>query len=249
MHRRRRHRDEPVIAPADDPPRERSEAFAQLTTRPMELVDEKVVDERYVIIGRLGTGTAATVYEVERISDGRRLAMKLMRGRADARRTARFAREARLAAEVSHPNVVPVLDVGTADGSAYVITPLVDGGSLLAHQARFGDRAWGEWMLSQIAAGLAALHEHGIVHGDLRAANVLVSSGQARITDAGLAMLATGADAAAAGTADVLAFGQLATQLLGPGPLPELLARCLAEDPAARPSASELHAALAASAP
>lgn len=223
------------------------QALAQLTTRPIELVDEKVVDERYVIIGRLGAGGAATVYEVERISDGRRLAMKMMRDRADPRRTARFAREARLAAELPHPNLLPVLDVGMADGSTYVVTPLVDGGSLLAHQSRFGDRAWAEWMLSQIAAGLAALHEHGIVHGDLRAANVLVSAGQARIADAGIIALAPDRTRGegVTGAVDVLAFGILARELFGAGPLPEIVARCLADDPEARPSAGDLQAAFA----
>lgn len=259
--------------------RELGEAVAKLTARPMELTDERVVDDRYVIIGRLGAGGTSTVYEVERTGDGKRFALKLLRGRAESRRVARFAREARAVAEDPHPHLVPALEVGIVDGSAFVVMPLVDGGSLLAHKARFGDRAWALWMLSQIASGLGALHERGLVHRDLRAANVLVSAGQAKLVDAGLLALigqtAGGdadtvtappdpADPANASTrpghlhspphlapelvrgdpatkaSDVFAFGVLAKELLGAEPLPAVLARCHADDPAARPTADEL---------
>ncbi len=169
--------------------RELGEAVSKLATRPMELIDQKVVDDRYVIIGRLGAGELGQVHEVERISDGKRFAMKLLRGRADPRRVARFAREARAVAEDQHPHLVPVLEVGIVDGSAFLVMPLIDSAPLLAQKARFGDRAWAMWMLSQIATGLGALHERGLLHRDLRAANVLVSAGQAKLADAGLAVL------------------------------------------------------------
>ncbi|MBL9015790.1 MAG: protein kinase [Myxococcales bacterium] len=234
-------------APTTEPSRELGETVAQLATRPIQLVDEKVVDDRYIIIGRLGTGSGATVYEVERISDGQRLTMKLLRERADARRTARFAREARGMADPPHPNVVSVIDVGIVDGVTFIVTPIVDGGSLLAHEARFGDRAWAEWMLLQIATGLAALHARGVLHRDLRAANVLVSAGQAKLADVGVAALAAPTDGAEPPTlaSDMFAFGALAQQLFGSEPLPEVLARCLADAPARRPSAAEAAAALA----
>lgn len=262
--------------------RELGEAVAQLTTRPIQLVDEKVVDDRYVIIGRLGAGRSATVHEVERISDGKRFAMKLLRERADARRTARFAREARGTADPPHPNLVPVIDVGIVDGVTFVVTPIVDGGSLLVHKGRFGDRAWAEWMLAQIATALAELHARGVLHRDLRAANVLVSAGQAKLVDAGLAALAALAggtdDTVTANPApgdaptrpghlrgaadrvapelvrgepatqasDVFALGVLAQQLFGDEPLPEVIARCLADDPAERPSAADVAVAFTA---
>src|SRR5207244_2632202 len=82
-----------------------------------------------------------------------------------------FAREAQIAAELKHPNLLDVVDVGIADGMLFLVMPLVTGGSLEGARARFGDAAWATPLLSQIAAGLAALHARGIVHRDLKPGN------------------------------------------------------------------------------
>ena len=164
-----------------------SDALAKLAAQPAALADARVIDGRYRVLAKLGAGGMGIVYEVERIVDRAHLALKTLRGQAEREMLARFAREAQVAAALDHPNIVPVLDVGIADGVLFLVMPLVDGGSLDQQRTRFGDRAWARPVLAQIARGLAALHEHGIVHRDLKPANVLLGSGIARITDFGLA--------------------------------------------------------------
>jgi serine/threonine-protein kinase len=167
--------------------RELSVALAELAKRPPEpLGEDRVIADRYRIVRRLGAGGMGTVYEVARTSDGRRLALKTLRGRTDPEVMQRFAREAEIAAELDHENLVPVLDVGIADGSLYLVMPLVEGGSLEQQRPRFGDAAFARPILAQIAAGLAALHARGIVHRDLKPGNVLLAP-NARIADFGLA--------------------------------------------------------------
>ena len=173
--------------------RELADALGKLAQRPTAVLAEgNVVDGRYRILRSLGAGGMGMVYEVERIADGKRFALKTLRGRVDIGRMARFAREAQVAAELAHPNLVSVLDVGIADGSLYLVMELVVGVSLDREQARYGDPKWAVPLLRQIATGLAAMHARGIVHRDLKPANVLVAQGTARIADFGLASLHEG---------------------------------------------------------
>jgi serine/threonine-protein kinase len=196
--------------------RELGDALAKLGQRPAHKLDSgRVIDGRYRVLDKLGSGGMGTVHAVERISDGAKLALKTIRGAGDTDVMARFAREAQVAAELDHPNLLPVLDVGITDGGLFLVMPLVDGGSLEAQRAKFGDRKWAAPLLPQIAAGLAALHERGIVHRDLKPGNVLLANGVARIADFGLASLAKtpGTDPptvdgkAGAAIADTLAAG------------------------------------------
>ncbi|MGE5187297.1 MAG: serine/threonine-protein kinase, partial [Acidobacteriota bacterium] len=147
--------------------RELSEALAKLSNPRVAIEAGRVIDGRYRVVRRIGAGGMGAVYEVERLADGQRLALKTLRGHADADLLARFAREAQIAAQASHPNLVPVLDVGVADGTLFLVMPLVGGGSLADHRDRWGDARWARPLVRQIAAGLAALHERGIVHRDL----------------------------------------------------------------------------------
>jgi hypothetical protein len=174
--------------------KELAEALAKLSHQPPELVADRLVDGRYRVVRRLGAGGMGAVHEVERISDRERFALKRMRGKADADTLARFAREAQIAAELRHPNLVPVIDVGISDGALFLVMPVIAGGSLDHERARFGDAAWARPLLAQIAAGLAALHDRGIVHRDLKPGNVLIDRGVARIADFGLASMRTVAE-------------------------------------------------------
>ncbi len=146
-----------------------------------------VIDGRYVVIRTLGRGGMGVVYEVERRSDGKRLALKSMTEYSDARAAARFAHEAELVASVHHPNLVDIVDFGFARGGfLYLVMELVTGGSLEGSRDRFGDTAWARPVLAQIAAGLEALHARGVVHRDLKPANVLLDGEVAKIADFGI---------------------------------------------------------------
>ncbi len=164
------------------------------------LVAGEVVQGRYRVLRPLGEGGMGTVYEVTRIADGRRLALKLAR-EVDGESLARLAREAQTASTVSHPNVVGIVDVDVApSGFLYLVMELVEGTSLYEHRPRFGDPVWAVPVLRQIADGLAALHRAGVVHRDLKPGNVLVTPAvaaeggvhgrgpQVKISDFGIAL-------------------------------------------------------------
>jgi hypothetical protein len=174
--------------------RELGDALAKLATQPsVPLSADRTIDGRYRVVRKVGAGGMGAVYEVVRLSDGEHLALKTLRGRADAELMARFAREAQIAAEISHRNLVPVLDVGIADGALFLVMPLVAGGSLEQARGKFGDPRWAASILRQIACGLAALHARAIVHRDLKPGNILLAGDTARIADFGLATLRTNA--------------------------------------------------------
>jgi len=118
----------------------------------------------------------------------------------DADRLARFEREAKAVAALSHPNILSIHDIGTHDGQMYVVTELLDGESL-RDRLRSGAlpvRKAIETAVS-IARGLSAAHGKGIVHRDLKPENVfLLNDGQVKILDFGLARQAPSADHAGA---------------------------------------------------
>jgi serine/threonine-protein kinase len=131
-----------------------------------------------------------TVYEVERVSDGKHLALKSLSEVADREALVRFAREAQIAAQLDHPNVVSVLDVDVSkSGMLFLVMELVSGSTLAAQTERWGDAAWARPILKQIAEALAAMHARGIVHRDLKPSNVLVDGSVVKVSDFGIASL------------------------------------------------------------
>jgi hypothetical protein len=142
--------------------------------------------ERYRVVSALGAGGMGVVHEVERVTDGRRLALKAVVGEVSGSSAARFAREAEIGARVHHPNLVSIVDVGISAGVPYLVMELVLGGSLENERARFGDVEWALPIIRQIAEGLAALHDAGVVHRDLKPSNVLLAEGVAKISDFGI---------------------------------------------------------------
>ena len=141
---------------------------------------------RYVSLERIGAGAMGVVYKATDSELGRRVALKLLK-RPDRELTERLVREARAMAQVTHPNVVAVYEVGVADASTYIAMELVEGASLRAWQR---GRAMVEILEAYRAAGhgLAAAHAAGIVHRDFKPDNVLVGTdGRVRVTDFGLA--------------------------------------------------------------
>jgi hypothetical protein len=138
------------------------------------LADGEILQGRYRVERPLGSGGMGTIYEVTRLSDGRKLALKVPR-EVHGQALARLAREAQIASTLSHPNIVAIVDVDVASaGFLYLVMELVEGTSLDGHSNRFGDISFALPVLRQIADGIAALHGAGIVHRDLKPANVLL---------------------------------------------------------------------------
>ena len=130
---------------------------------------------RYRIIKPLGTGGMGVVFMVERASDSKRLALKLLRGAATGVDAARFTREAEISARMTHPNLVKLFDVGLSlFGSPYIVMELLEGGSLDDERAHFGEVSWALPLLSGVVKGIGALHQAGIIHRDLKPSNILL---------------------------------------------------------------------------
>ncbi|HEX7615699.1 MAG TPA: protein kinase [Thermoanaerobaculia bacterium] len=145
----------------------------------------------YEILAPLGSGGMGEVWRARDGRLGREVAIKTLPDAhaSDPDARARFTREARAVAALSHPNVLAIFDVGEDAGIAYAVTELLEGANLRSH---LGDgplppRRASEWAL-QIAEGLAAAHEKGIVHRDLKPENVFVMrDGRVKLLDFGLA--------------------------------------------------------------
>jgi serine/threonine protein kinase len=153
---------------------------------------------RYRLERPLGAGGMGTVWEAHDLVLDRMVAVKLAAGSGaeslDDSAVARMMREARLAASVSHPTVVAVFDVGIERGRPFVVMELLEGSTLHDALRRGGLRAT---EVVSIAAGVAealrALHGHGIVHGDVKPANVfLTGEGRPKLGDLGVSVLAEG---------------------------------------------------------
>src|SRR5262245_7281193 len=149
--------------------------------------------ERYRILNPVGAGGMGAVYAAHDETLDRRVALKLLRPHASstpvADLKARLQREARIMARLSHPNVLPVFDLGTVDDHVFVAMELVDGWTLRRWLA-LAPRSWREILDVYLAAGdgLAAAHEAGLIHRDFKPDNVLIGrDGRVRVSDFGLA--------------------------------------------------------------
>ena len=146
--------------------------------------------ERYVIEAPLGQGGMGRVYRAHDERLDRRVALKVLLAEGeDQEGRARLLREARAAAALDHPNVVHVYDVGEAAGAPYIAMELVLGTSL---RTLIGDRSIPQHehvgTLVQIALALAAAHDAGLVHRDVKPENVIVrSDGRVKVLDFGIA--------------------------------------------------------------
>jgi len=160
---------------------------------PAKLAPGRILSERYRVLGALGSGAMGAVYEVERLDDGAHLALKVLTGTGTPAALARFTREAEIAAQLDHPNLVAIRDVDvTREGELVLVMELVRGPSLDHEHAHYGDTAWALPVLRGVAAGLAAMHARGVVHRDLKPANVLLAPGhtvQPKIGDFGISSL------------------------------------------------------------
>ncbi len=166
-------------------------ASASAAKRPgLELKPGDVIAQRYRVVRALGRGGMGTVHEVERLTDGKRFALKVTHDVHGAAMT-RLAREAMIASRLTHRNLVRLTDVSVSDaGVLFLVMELVDGDPLGKDKRSWGNLEWALPVLAQIADGLVALHAAGVVHRDLKPANVLITPGahgaEIKITDFGV---------------------------------------------------------------
>ena len=162
----------------------------------------------YRIDALLGAGGMGIVYRATDARLNRPVAIKFLASTVlDGAARERFWREAQMASALNHPNILTVFDVGEHEGSSYLVTELVDGGTAddWCRPAAPAPRpTWRQVvdLLIGVADGLAAAHEASILHRDVKPANVLVSrSGHAKLADFGLAKLAADPQTATPGRA------------------------------------------------
>lgn len=171
--------------------KELAEALAhggELSPRPSLIGPGAVVDGRYRVERLLGSGGMGSVFEVQRITDNKPFALKVLHGVGRADQLARFAREAHIAASMSDPHLVPVVDVGFESGTLFLVMELVIGAPLDRLRDRFGDAKFALPILRDVAQGMRSLHAAGFLHRDLKPGNVLLDvTGTARISDFGIA--------------------------------------------------------------
>src|SRR5947209_10414674 len=148
--------------------------------------------DRFDVVRILGKGGMGTVYLARDQRLDRLVAIKVLHAEdlAAEDRRARFLREARTAAAIRHPNVATIYEVGeTGDGVPFIVMEYCEGETLSQRMRRRPIEA-GEFLsiARQIAAGAAAAHEGGIVHRDLKSANIMIEpTGLVKILDFGLA--------------------------------------------------------------
>ena len=150
----------------------------------------KAFADRYDIVRRIGGGGMASVYLAHDIRHDRQVAVKvLLRELAAGPGLNRFLREIKVAARLHHPHIVPVYDSGAADGCLYYVMPYEDGKSLREKLDKKGKLGVGEVVavLRDVVDALAHAHEHGVVHGDIKPENVILSGRHALVSDFGVA--------------------------------------------------------------
>lgn len=153
--------------------------------------DSDLLNGRYELHGRLGSGGTADVLKATDLQLGRQVAVKIFRPGADPALEAGFAEEAGLLARLQHPSLVTVYDAGFDGGRAYLVMQLIEGESL---RSRLTDAAESSQAVRrigrQLAEALAHVHAAGIVHRDVKPSNILLdAAGRAHLADFGIARL------------------------------------------------------------
>jgi serine/threonine protein kinase len=146
----------------------------------------------FVLKGVLGEGAMGLVYRAVRESNGEVVAVKILKHRLsrDELYKERFRREARVAQQVRHPHLVPVVEAGEDEGIHYLAMSYVEGMSLgewIEQEGQLPIRACVR-TVREVASGLDALHSEGLVHRDVKPSNIMLDrAGTAALTDFGLA--------------------------------------------------------------
>lgn len=155
-----------------------------------EVRQDSVVDGRYKILQRIGSGGMADVWLAEDTHLQRRVALKVLDARfaQDGEFVERFRREAEAAAGLQHPNIVAVFDRGEVEGTYYIAMQYLEGTTLKQLIDAGLTPEEGAGLIRQVLEGARFAHRHGIVHRDLKPQNVIVDGeGKATVTDFGIA--------------------------------------------------------------
>ena len=158
----------------------------------------KMLDNRYEILERIGTGGMAIVYKAKCHRLNRLVAIKILKSdlaqNEEFRR--RFNAESQAVAQLSHPNIVSVYDVSRGGDMEYIVMELIDGITLKQYMEKRGQLNWRESLhfITQIMRGLSHAHSHGIIHRDIKPQNIMVlRDGSVKVADFGIACLADSA--------------------------------------------------------
>jgi tetratricopeptide (TPR) repeat protein/tRNA A-37 threonylcarbamoyl transferase component Bud32 len=152
--------------------------------------------DRYAITRELGRGATATVYLAQDLKHKSLVALKVLAEEfALVVRTERFVGEIQMAARLTHPHILTLLDSGSAGGLLYYAMPYIDGGTLADRMARDGTLAVEEAvrLAREVADALDYAHAQRVIHRDIKPGNILLSAGHAWVADFGIAR-AIGAD-------------------------------------------------------
>jgi serine/threonine-protein kinase len=155
-----------------------------------EIAVGSVVDGRYHVLRRIGSGGMADVWLADDPHLQRRVALKVLHGRfaQDREFVERFRREAESAAGLQHPNIVAVFDRGDVDGTYYIAMQYLEGHSLKELIDAGLSPEQSVHLIRQVLEGARFAHRHGVVHRDLKPHNVIVDGdGKATVTDFGIA--------------------------------------------------------------
>ncbi len=152
---------------------------------------------RYLLMSRVGAGGMAEVWKALDQSLGRQVALKVISETygTDPTYLQRFFREARITAQLEHGNILPIYDFGKVEGHVYIVMPLLTGGTL-RERARGGvDLPTALGWLRSIASALDFAHSEGVVHRDVKPANVLFDrTGRVLLADFGIAKAERGGE-------------------------------------------------------
>ena len=152
---------------------------------------KQALGDAYVIRGEVGRGGMSFVYEAEERTLGRRVVIKVMRPEISTAVNAdRFRRETKIAAQLRHPNIVPLYSAGDVDDMLYYTMPFIQGESLRQRLDRLGRLPIREALryLSEVADALDLAHRNGVIHRDIKPENIMIEAGHAVVMDFGIAV-------------------------------------------------------------
>jgi serine/threonine protein kinase len=183
----------------------RSFGSDSVSAQPATVTVGKRLGDHYQVLAALGRGAMGAVFEVERVTDHRHFAAKILTEARKKTSLLRFAREAQILCRLDHPNLISIVDIDvTKDGVVFLVMELVRGTVLKLRQDRFREVRFAIDVLRQMSAGLAAIHRAGIVHRDLKPANVLLTEAAdgkvtVKLADFGISILSQEVQAARSG--------------------------------------------------